>query len=80
METYTVMAWLPGTSNMCAKDRNGEIGWLDAETGEFHVMFPLFYDAATLKYGYHVLTPQVVTAEQAKALLPELQAKHKFPG
>lgn len=68
MDTYEILAWLPGTDRFVAKDATGRVGCLRSDGG-FAPAFARFFEAAVEKYGYVPLPPEKKTA----AALPELE-------
>lgn len=74
---YTMLAYLPGTMKVCVKDATGQVGYLEADTGEFHPMFPLFFEAAVYKYGYHAVTPQPLSPEDIASTVRTLNAQQR---
>lgn len=74
MDTYHILAWLPGTYSFVARDGQNNVGLL--ARGQFEHKGPWFMDAATIKWGFRpVKIENPMTVDQAMDMASELNSK-----
>ncbi len=74
MQTYTAVAWLPGSAFFVVQDKAGKYYWLTPtdleEKGEW------FYHSAVQKHWYKPIEPTPVTQDTATAVDKQLEVKY----
>lgn len=73
-ETYTLIAFLPGTNNAIVRGADGKDGMLLG--GSFQERPDWFVRSAVTKHGYRLAAGQKVTLETISSVLRDLATDH----
>lgn len=76
MESYTLVAWLPGTENVALRTSSDRVGYWNPDVG-FVEQFGAFIEAAVYKYGYRKLPEEAVTLGELPAIVEKLNENNR---